>query len=167
MNINIIACISQNRGIGHGNQLLYHIREDLNRFKNLTTGHTILMGRKTYESLPNGALPNRRNIVVSKSHPQIEGCEVYPSITAALQHCQEEEIFVIGGASIYEQVLPLAQRIYLTEVEHRSDYADTFFPLLIPKEWNTVSIERHSTTEIIPNQEIQFTFKELAKKSPK
>lgn len=161
MNINIIACISQNRGIGHDNQLLYHIAEDLKRFKTLTTGHTILMGRKTYESLPNGALPNRRNIVVSKSHPPIKGCEIYSSIATALHHCSKEEIFVIGGASIYAQVLHLAKRIYLTEVVHTSDCADTFFPILNPQEWHTVSTERHITSEVVPNQNIEFVFKEL------
>ena len=138
MVISIIACISQNRGLGKDNHLLYHIPEDMNRFKTLTTGHTILMGRKTYESLPHGALPNRRNIVVSKMLTDIPGCEVYPSIKAALQQCPDKEIFIIGGASLYEATLPLANRIYLTEVEEISEEADTFFPVIEPKEWNIV-----------------------------
>ena len=84
--LSIIACISQtNRAIGYQNRLLYHIKSDLTRFRELTTGHTIIMGRKTYESLPNGALPHRRNIVVSNSMKEMEGCEVYPNLEAALK----------------------------------------------------------------------------------
>ena len=99
----IIACISQtNRAIGYQNRLLYHIKSDLTRFRELTTGHTIIMGRKTYESLPNGALPHRRNIVVSNSMKEMEGCEVYPNLDAALKAAEgkTEETFIIGGESI-------------------------------------------------------------------
>ena len=98
--LSIIACISQtNRAIGYQNRLLYHIKSDLTRFRELTTGHAIIMGRKTYESLPNGALPHRRNIVVSNSMKEMEGCEVYPNLEAALKAAEgkTEETFIIGG----------------------------------------------------------------------
>ena len=127
MEINIIACVDANNAIGYKNQLLFHIPEDMKRFRTLTTGHTILMGRKTFESLPHGALPNRKNIVVSHQNIQLENCEVFPSIKQALDACQDDVVFVIGGSSIYEQTLQLADKIYLTQVESASAYADTFF----------------------------------------
>ena len=101
-----------------------------------TIGHTILMGRKTFESLPHGALPNRRNIVVSHQNIQLENCEVFPSIKQALDACQDDVVFVIGGSSIYEQTLQLADKIYLTQVESASAYADTFFPEFHKEEWD-------------------------------
>lgn len=98
MRINIIAAVSRNRAIGNNNKLVYWLPNDLKRFKALTTGHTILMGRKTFESLPKGALPNRRNIVVSHTVAQLPGCDVYPSIDEALANCNnEEDVYVIGG----------------------------------------------------------------------
>lgn len=115
----------------------------MTRFRMLTTGHTIIMGRKTFESLPNGALPNRRNIVISKTREQITGCEVYTSLEEALAARKEEvgnkeasdECFIIGGASIYEQALPFADKLYLTIVEKEPEHADTFFPEINPAEW--------------------------------
>ena len=117
--LSIIACISQtNRAIGYQNRLLYHIKSDLTRFRELTTGHAIIMGRKTYESLPNGALPHRRNIVVSRSMKEMEGCEVYPNLEAALKAAESpQEIFIIGGESIYRQSLHVARKLYLTVVD--------------------------------------------------
>ena len=127
--INIIAAIAQNKAIGNNNKLLYWLPNDLKRFKALTTGHTIIMGRKTYNSLPKGALPNRRNVVLSRSLTEIEGCEVYTSLENALQHCAaNEEIYIIGGASVYEQALPLADRLCLTEVHDTPEEADAYFP---------------------------------------
>ena len=87
MRINIIAAVAQNRAIGHKNKLIYWLPDDLKRFKQLTTGHTIIMGRKTYDSLPKGALPNRRNVVISSSMTHIPGCEVFPSIKDAIACC--------------------------------------------------------------------------------
>ncbi len=136
MEINIIACVDANNAIGYKNQLLFHIPEDMKRFRTLTIGHTILMGRKTFESLPHGALPNRRNIVVSHQNIQLENCEVFPSIKQALDACQDDVVFVIGGSSIYEQTLQLADKIYLTQVESASAYADTFFPEFHKEEWD-------------------------------
>lgn len=140
----IIACISQtNRAIGYQNRLLYHIKSDLTRFRELTTGHAIIMGRKTYESLPNGALPHRRNIVVSRSMKEMEGCEVYPNLEAALKAAEgkTEETFIIGGESIYRQSLPAAHRLYLTVVDDAPQQADAFFPEINPEEWKLIEKE--------------------------
>lgn len=153
--LSIIACISQtNRAIGYQNRLLYHIKSDLTRFRELTTGHTIIMGRKTYESLPNGALPHRRNIVVSRSMKEMEGCEVYPNLDAALKAAEgkTEETFIIGGESIYRQSLPAARKLYLTVVDDTEinnnaaandapQQADAFFPEINPKEWKLIEKE--------------------------
>lgn len=153
--LSIIACISQtNRAIGYQNRLLFHIKSDLTRFRELTTGHTIIMGRKTYESLPNGALPHRRNIVVSRSLKEMEGCEVYPNLEAALKAAEGEfgETFIIGGESIYRQSLPAARKLYLTVVDDTEinnnaaandapQQADAFFPEINPKEWELIEKE--------------------------
>ena len=142
--LSIIACISQtNRAIGYQNRLLYHIKSDLTRFRELTTGHAIIMGRKTYESLPNGALPHRRNIVVSRSIKEMEGCEVYPNLEAALKAAEgkTEETFIIGGESIYRQSLPAAHKLYLTVVDDAPQQADAFFPEINPKEWKLIEKE--------------------------
>ena len=142
--LSIIACISQtNRAIGYQNRLLYHIKSDLTRFRELTTGHTIIMGRKTYESLPNGALPHRRNIVVSRSMKKLEGCEVYPNLEAALKAAEGEfgETFIIGGESIYRQSLPAARKLYLTVVDDAPQQADAFFPEINPEEWKLIEKE--------------------------
>ena len=153
--LSIIACISQtNRAIGYQNRLLYHIKSDLTRFRELTTGHTIIMGRKTYESLPNGALPHRRNIVVSRRMKEMEGCEVYPNLEAALKAAEGEfgETFIIGGESIYRQSLPAARKLYLTVVDDTEinnnaaandapQQADAFFPEINPKEWKLIEKE--------------------------
>ena len=153
--LSIIACISQtNRAIGYQNRLLYHIKSDLTRFRELTTGHTIIMGRKTYESLPNGALPHRRNIIVSSSMKEMEGCEVYPNLEAALKAAEGEfgETFIIGGESIYRQSLPAARKLYLTVVDdtkinnnaaanNAPQQADAFFPEINPEEWELIEKE--------------------------
>lgn len=153
--LSIIACISQtNRAIGYQNRLLYHIKSDLTRFRELTTGHTIIMGRKTYESLPNGALPHRRNIVVSRSLKEMEGCEVYPNLEAALKAAEGEfeETFILGGESIYRQSLPAARKLYLTVVDDTEinnnaaandapQQADAFFPEINPEEWELIEKE--------------------------
>lgn len=151
--LSIIACISQtNRAIGYQNRLLYHIKSDLTRFRELTMGHAIIMGRKTYESLPNGALPHRRNIVVSRSMKEMEGCEVYPNLDAALKAAESpQEIFIIGGESIYRQSLPAARKLYLTVVDDTTvndaainatpQQADAFFPEINPEEWELIEKE--------------------------
>lgn len=127
--ISIIAAVAQNRAIGNDNKLLYWLPNDLKRFKALTTGHTIIMGRKTFDSLPKGALPNRRNVVLSRSTTEIPGCDVYASLEEALQHCDaNEDIYIIGGSSVYEQAMPIADRLCLTEIADTPAVADAFFP---------------------------------------
>ena len=158
----IIACISKkHRAIGYQNRLLYAIPSDMTRFRMLTTGHTIIMGRKTFESLPNGALPNRHNIVISKTREQITGCEVFASLEEALagsKEAAEEEYFIIGGASIYEQALPFADKLYLTIVEKEPEHADTFFPEINPAEWEVTEKEMRNENGL------PFTFLTLYRK---
>ena len=142
MTISIIAAVAKNRAIGYKNKLLYSIGDDMKRFKALTTGHTVIMGRKTFESLPFGALPNRRNIVISNSKKHIDGCECMNSINDAIHSCKnEDEIFIIGGGEIYRQALPIADRLYLTIVHTAIYDADTFFPEVEEREWREVGRE--------------------------
>ena len=144
--ISIIAAVAKNRAIGFQNKLIYWLPNDLKRFKALTTGHTIIMGRNTFLSLPKGALPNRRNVVLSRSVTQFPGCEVYPSLEEALQHCApDEDVYIIGGASVYEQALPLADRLCLTEIDDIPQEADAFFPDY--SDWHVVTKEAHPKDE--------------------
>ena len=144
--ISIIAAVARNRAIGYQNKLIYWLPNDLKRFKQLTTGHTIIMGRNTYLSLPKGALPNRRNIVLSTTVKTIPGCDVYPSLQDAISHCTaDEDIYIIGGASVYEQALPMADRLCLTEVDDTPADADTFFPPY--DDWRIDKKEAHQTDE--------------------
>ena len=146
MTISIIAAVAKNRAIGYKNKLLYWLPNDLRRFKSLTTGHTIIMGRKTFESLPKGALPNRRNIVLSRNKKDFEGCERYASLREALSHCgTAEEVYIIGGASVYKEAMAFADRLCLTEVHDTPEKADTFFPPY--DEWREVWRESHDTDE--------------------
>lgn len=131
MKISIIAAIGKNRELGKDNKLIWHIKEDLQRFKSFTKGHPIIMGRKTWESLPFKPLPNRTNIVVTRDKQQItSGAVVCSSIEEALAKAREiekSETFIIGGGQIYQQALPFADKLYLTIVNGDFD-ADTFFP---------------------------------------
>lgn len=146
--LSIIVCVARNGAIGNRGKLLYHLRADLQQFKALTTGHTVVMGRRTFESLPRGPLPRRRNIVLSHHDLHIEGAEVYASLPEALNHCKEdEEIFIMGGASVYEEALPQTRRLYLTEVDDTPAEADTFFPLLDKTEWREVDRQHHEADE--------------------
>ncbi len=121
---------------------------DLKRFKSLTSGHTVVMGRRTFESLPNGALPNRRNIVLSRTVRTYEGAETYTSLEEALHHCGEEEtVFVIGGAQIYREALPHADILNLTVIEDDTAKADTFFPHIDFQEWELLGEEKHPADE--------------------
>lgn len=146
MRISIIAAVARNRAIGNDNKLIYRLPDDMKRFKALTTGNTVLMGRKTFESLPKGALPNRRNIVLSRTQRDFPGCDTYSSLDEALKHCSEnEDIYIIGGAEVYAQALPLADRLCLTEIDDTPDEADAFFPEY--NGWHEVSREEHATDE--------------------
>ncbi len=154
MTLNIIAAVARNRAIGYQNKLLYWLPDDLKRFKALTTGHTIIMGRRTFESLPKGALPDRRNIVLSRSQQTLPGCECFTSIEEALRHCQpDEDVYVIGGASIYKQAVNLADRLYLTEVDDTPQQADAYFP-----DYENWTVERREEHEKDERHAFRFAF---------
>src|SRR5574344_1436090 len=146
MTISIIAAVARNRAIGFQNKLIYWLPNDLKRFKQLTTGHTIIMGRHTFESLPKGALPNRRNIVLSRTADNFAGCDCYKSLDEAIRHCSEDEdIYIIGGASVYGQAMKIADRLCLTEIEDTPKEADAFFPSY--EEWTVESAQPHTKDE--------------------
>jgi dihydrofolate reductase len=138
MTLSLIAAIDRNNALGYNQLLLCHLPNDLKRFKQLTLGHTLLMGRKTFQSLPNGALPHRTNVVIS-SQPNFPcpQCLLFPSWEAALQALSPppSHLFVIGGASLYQQALPQAHFLYLTRIHHTFPHADTFFPHFNPDDW--------------------------------
>lgn len=148
-NLSIIVAVAKNNAIGLNNELLYRLPSDLKRFKALTTGHTIIMGRKTFESLPKGALPNRRNIVLSRQEGlHYENAECYHSLEDALMQCDyTEDIYIIGGGELYRQTLELVKRIHLTLVDDMPAEADAFFPELNPDEWEEVLREAHPADE--------------------
>ena len=149
MKLIIIAAIDRCNAMGFQNKLLFWLPIDLKRFKALTTGNTIIMGRKTFESLPKGALPNRRNVVLSTNPATVcAGAEVFTSLEAALESCKaEEQVYIIGGASLYEQALPLADELCLTEIDDTAAEADAFFPKVSSALWNEKSREVHPMDE--------------------
>jgi len=142
MIVSIVVAISQNHVIGKDNKLLWYLPNDLKHFKEITTGHTVIMGRKTYESVGK-PLPNRRNIIITRQNITIEGCEVVNSIEAALAlSSAEEEVFIVGGAEIYKQSMHLTDRIYLTIV-HKEFDGDSFFPEIDQNQWHETAREDH------------------------
>ena len=144
--ISMIAAVARNRAIGFQNKLIYWLPNDLKRFKQLTTGHTIVMGRRTFESLPKGALPNRRNCVLTTTVSHLPGCECFASWNEFIATCQpDEEIFIIGGASLYEGLLDKADRLCLTEIDDEPAQADTFFPPY--DDWHEVTRDTHTKDE--------------------
>lgn len=150
--LTIIAAVAKNGALGFNNQLLYHLRADLQRFKALTTGHTVIMGRRTFESLPKGALPNRRNIVLTRRpDAHYPGTEVFASLAEALKACRaDEQVFIMGGASVYAEAFPLANRLALTHIEATPKEADVFFPTFNENEWKVVATEAHEPDEKNP-----------------
>ena len=140
MTTSIIVAIAKNRAIGKDNKLLWYLPNDLKHFKDITSGHTVIMGRKTFDSVGK-PLPRRRNIVVTRQDISIEGCEVVKSIEAALALCAgEDEVFIVGGAEIYRQAIPLTNRIYLTIIDQEFE-GDTFFPELDEGDWQETQRE--------------------------
>lgn len=143
MTLSIIVAIAENRAIGRNGDLIWHNSRDLKYFKKTTSGHTVIMGYKTYLSLPgHKALPNRRNIILSsRMDAAPEGFEVVHSIPEALELVKDEdEVFIMGGGMVYEQFLPLADRLYLTRIG-KSFEADTYFPFINFDEWDLVDLE--------------------------
>lgn len=156
--LSAIVAMDENRAIGHQNRLPWHLPADLKHFKSLTTGHAILMGRKTFESIGK-PLPNRTNIILTRDpNYQVPGCITVTSIDNAIQEAlslhQQHEIFIIGGAEIFQQLLPRIQQLYLTIVHHKFD-ADTFFPALNNQEWQERSHEEHTADE---QNKFDYTF---------
>jgi dihydrofolate reductase len=148
--ISIIVAVAQNGIIGDKNSLLWHISEDMRFFKRTTSGHPVIMGRKTYESLGR-PLPNRTTVVISRTLGELEGCTVVRSLEEAIAlFPTEEEVFVIGGAQIYALALNVADRFYLTRVGH--DYeGDTSFPTWNESEWRLISREAYEQGEKYPH----------------
>jgi dihydrofolate reductase len=142
--ISIIVAVAKNFAIGLNNELLWHIPDDLKRFKKITLGHQVIMGRMTYLSLPFRPLKNRTNIVITDNPAEsFEGCTTVYSIEEALNLCNEnEESFIIGGGSVYRQFLPYCNKLYLTMVQKDFE-ADTFFPQLDFSQWKLVEQEDH------------------------
>jgi dihydrofolate reductase len=162
MIVSIIVAVAENNVIGQGNRLIWHISEDLKRFKNLTTGHHIIMGRKTFESIGK-ALPNRTNVVISRnSNLLAPGYIVVDGLQKALDISKEDtEVFIIGGGEIYKQALPLADKIYLTKVEAKFE-GDTFFPPINHDEWLIESIDKIKPTT---DGELEYSFINLVRKN--
>lgn len=154
MNISIIVAIASNYAIGKDNDLLWHISKDLKRFKELTNGHYIVMGKKTYFSLPKRPLRNRTNMVITDvPGEQIDDCLMAYSIEDAISKMdQEGENFIIGGGSIYRQFMPYADKLYITRV-HKDFDADTFFPEISLDEWKL--IEKQEVNDDLQND---FTY---------
>lgn len=152
--ISIIVAIASNYAIGKDNDLLWHISEDLKRFKRITSGKTVVMGKNTFYSLPFRPLPNRRNIVLTDSATeQIEGCEMAYSIEQAIELMDaDSENFIIGGGSIYRQFMKIADKLYITRV-HKDFEADTFFPNIEETVWKLIE-----KTDMQPEKEGSFSF---------
>jgi dihydrofolate reductase len=157
MTLSIIVAAAENGVIGHNNNLIWHLSSDLKHFKNITTGHTVIMGRKTFESMGK-ALPNRRNIVITANKAYTApGCEIVPDIESALQlAAQEEEAFIIGGGTIYRAIWEKADKLYLTRV-HTAPTGDISIPEVKASEWQEISREAHSADE---KNEYDYTFLE-------
>jgi len=150
--ISIIVAIASNYAIGKDNDLLWHISDDLKRFKRITSGHTVVMGKNTFFSLPFRPLPKRRNIVLTDiAGEQIEGCEMAYSIEESIELMDsDKENFIMGGGSIYKQFLEIAQKLYITRV-HQDFDADVFFPKIDESIWKR-------TEKIYKNPEKEGSF---------
>ncbi len=134
--IALIAAVADNGAIGRNQQLLCHLPNDMKHFKNLTSGHTVVMGRRTFESLPKGALPNRRNIVLTHNpHLAWPGVTVVHSLDELTAQSPDDLIFIIGGATLYNETIDRADTLYITHIHHTFDDADTFFPPIDETRW--------------------------------
>lgn len=163
-NISLIIAIAENNAIGKDNTLIWHLSADLKNFKKLTSGHSIIMGRKTYDSIGR-PLPNRNNIIITRNKRlKIEGCQVVYSLEKGFELAAElegnDEIFVIGGANIYEQALPYVSKVYLTKV-HASPEADAFLDLKTFDNWETIDRQFFTKDE---KNEFDFEVLTLVKK---
>ena len=147
--ITIIAAISENYALGKDNQLLWHLPDDFKRFKRVTTGHHVIMGRKTFESIGKKALPKRTNIIITHQKSYDASCIVLAdSLKTALRIAKtDSNPYILGGGSIYKEAINIADRLDITLVHHHVFEADTFFPEIDPKTWEEVSREFHAKDE--------------------
>ncbi len=158
MSVSMIAAVGKNNELGKNNNLIWHFHEDMLFFKQTTIGATVVMGRKTFESLPK-ALPKRRNIVISSNKEYAaQGAEVVNSVEKALELTENERVFIIGGASIYKAFLPYVKEIYLTEIEASCNDADTYFPTFDKSEYSREVLGTSCENEI------NFSFVKYTKK---
>jgi len=157
--ITLIAAASENNALGKDNQLIWHISDDLKRFKRLTSGHAIIMGRKTFESMPK-ALPNRKNIILTRNRAyKANDAFVAHTIEEALEFASDDpQPFIIGGGEIYSLFLPIAHTIELTRV-HDDFEADAFFPEIDPQEWNLNAVEKYTSSPEQPYAYSYLTYK--------
>jgi len=161
--ISIIVAIAENYAIGKKGGLLCHLPADLQHFKQITLGHTVIMGERTYLSLPKHPLPNRKNIVIS-DNPAFDdpSAIVVRSIPDALKHVDaDEEAFVIGGGMVYRQFMTIADKLYITHIRHSWEDADTFFPDIEPEVWQQIAAENHPDDEKNP---YPYTYAEYLRK---
>ena len=166
-----IACVDRNFGIGKDNELLYHIKNDLTRFKTLTSGHSVIMGRKTWESLPKKPLQNRHNFVITSQASQIENTEDvtylnnFNYILSEFYHSHDKIGWVIGGEMIYKELLPYCDEVYLTLVESESKQADKFFPQIIKPDFISEMCYRgligEANVQIEENNNLRYYFLSL------
>lgn len=162
-NISLIAAVADNSVIGKDNRMPWHLPKDMKWFKNITTGGDVIMGKKTYYSLPVRPLPGRRNIVISHDPAGLDGCVMASSVEDALSKINpEKENFIIGGGSIYRQFMPFANRLYITRVFHPVD-GDTFFPDIHPEEWILTFSEEHGKDE---KHAFNFAFQIYERRNP-
>ncbi len=157
--ISIIVAIAENNAIGRKGDLLCHLPEDLKHFKSITSGHTVLMGERTFFSLPKHPLPHRRNIVLTDVQGKpFEGAEAVYSLDEAVAAIHsDEEAFVIGGGMVYRQMMVHADKLYITHIHHRFEDADTFFPEIKASDWRLTSEEHHPADTSNP---YPYTFSE-------
>jgi dihydrofolate reductase len=159
--ITLIAAVAENNALGKDNQLLWHLPDDFKRFKNVTSGHHIIMGRKTFESFPK-PLPNRTHVIITRQKDyKPEGCLIVDSLAKAISVCpKDEELFIIGGGEIYKQSIEMADKLDITRVHHTFD-ADTFFPEIDLTKWKLTSLEYNPKDE---KHHFDFTFETYLKK---
>lgn len=161
--LNLIVAISENNAIGKAGDLLCHLPDDLRHFKQVTTGCTVVMGERTFFSLPRHPLPNRRNIVLSdRADFAFDNTEVAHSIDEVKSLItNDEQAFIIGGGMVYRQFLPIVDKLYITHIHHSWDDADTFFPAIDPAVWQRISEEHHLADERNP---YAYTFAEYVRR---
>ncbi len=156
----MIAAVAENNALGKNNELVWHLPNDFKRFKSLTTGHHIIMGRKTFESFPK-PLPNRTHVIITRQKDyKPEGCIVVDSIEKAIAVCPENETsFIIGGGEIYNLGLPYADKLEITRVHHSFE-ADAFFPEIDPVDWNEIQAEFNPKDD---NHKFEYTYQTFIK----